>query len=166
MYKEKGFGSNLESFQEHRGMSVYVRDPLKFHTHIHNNMSCVNNSFIEEVLNCEYKKVRNLPASSSGWFKATDNLSGTDIYGNPENDGEEWSKSWSNDGKEFLFLSGDLRDWLITATINVVEKKYENYQRRIRRSSVSNFPSQSKWYNRFENTEDPMISLKDYDISN
>jgi hypothetical protein len=75
MYREGSSGSDL-IFQNRSGMSVYVRDPIHNHSHINDRLRCVNNTMIEEGLNCGYKKVRNLPASSSAWFKANDNLGG------------------------------------------------------------------------------------------
>ena len=66
----------------------------------------------------EYKRVRHVPASSTKWHKAKDNLEITEAYNEVLAGGEEtWSKTLSDFEdfdyfNEFLFASGDKTVWM------------------------------------------------------
>ena len=90
-----------------------------------------------ESLHCGYHidgggwtLVRHVPGGSSKWHPATDNLAGTDVYGDSTTgpmSGEAWSIPFElsvNNYDEFLFVSGDCLHWLI-AKKDVVIANYD-----------------------------------------
>ena len=89
----------------------------------------INPSLIWIILDClhcgyyldngGWSLVRHAPGGYDKWHPATDNLAGTDVYGNPAN-GPMSREAWSivfdvavSGYDEFLFSSGDCSMWLI-----------------------------------------------------
>ena len=61
-----------------------------------------------------WQLVRFLPDGLVSAFSSTDNLVGTDIYGNPSDFTSEWSIEFQSGGyDEYLFVGGNFVDWLI-----------------------------------------------------
>jgi len=59
-----------------------------------------------------WKKVRHVPQGEL-FHPGNDNLMGTNLYGNPEDDSQAWSIKWKlSDFDEFLFISGNGNSWL------------------------------------------------------
>lgn len=111
--------------------------------------------------------VRTLKPKSSKWFAATDNLAGTDVYGDPTlGVHASWSipfdaamPGWD----ELLFLTGDCERYLVT-TKAMVSGNYDlSTTRSITKSSVSATSYDAKWVNRANSAEDPWISMNDHD---
>ena len=111
--------------------------------------------------------VRTLKPNSSKWFAATDNLAGTDVYGDPTLGVQaSWSipfdaamPGWD----EFLFLTGDCERYLVT-TKAMVSGNYDlSTTRSIIKSSVSATSYDATWMNRANSAEDPWISMNDHD---
>ena len=108
--------------------------------------------------------VRSIPAQDK-WFKATDQLMGTDKYTKSSG---EFSNSYDiNSVSEFKFESGDKTHFLIASKEAVIgSKPYANDPRNIKSSSINNKSYKAKWYRRIANKEDPWISIKDHSFSN
>jgi len=103
----------------------------------------------------------------ASWHEATDRLRGTDVYGNPQYMSEPWSVYWNSDHfNEFLFASGDFKNWAIIRKSDLVgedgEKYYSNVDIDIQLSSVSCQPYKAKMYRRKGNHEDPWVSIRDH----
>ena len=108
--------------------------------------------------------VRSIPAQDK-WFKATDQLRGTDKYREPS--GEFSNRYDINLVDEFKFESGDKTHFLIASKDAVIgSKPYANDPRTIKSSSINNKSYKAKWYRRIANKEDPWISIKDHSFSN
>ena len=109
--------------------------------------------------------MRHVPAGNN-WHKATDNLAGTEEYGDPR-DGPDSTQAWSIKFDEaifdqFLFSTGDCSKWLIT-TWQAVRAPAADEPRQIIKSSTSADPYTAKWYNRPGGpAEDPWVSLTDH----
>ena len=59
-----------------------------------------------------WRHVRHVPAGNT-WHPATDQLKGTDVYGDSTNDGVAWSKKFSDvPFDQFMFATGDGSKWL------------------------------------------------------
>merc|ERR1711988_1373993 len=96
------------------------------------------------------------------WYPATDQLRGTDVYG------QKGSHSWSINFNsavpgynEFLFATGDCKKWLVAKKSSVMGW-YSNSHRTIQASSTNSRPYSARWYRRSGNKEDPWISLNDH----
>ena len=59
--------------------------------------------------------MRHVPQGSR-WHPATDDLWGTQQYGDPEDDSGPWSVLWKlEETDEFLFASGNMKYWLVVS---------------------------------------------------
>ena len=59
--------------------------------------------------------MRHVPQGST-WHPATDDLRGTQEYGDPEDDSRPWSVLWTlEDTEDFLFASGNMKYWLVVS---------------------------------------------------
>jgi len=109
-----------------------------------------------------WSHVRHVPSGYT-WHPATDQLMGTDVYGDPNNMNEAWSVKFDqNDFNQFLFSTGDCSKWLITGKGDVLGDFYSDQDRQVKRSSTSSTPYTAKWYRRKGAREDPWISLTDH----
>ena len=60
-----------------------------------------------------WTKVRHT-AQGNNWGPFRDQLKGTEVTGNPENDAQSWSVKFDDqDYSEILFASGDLTKWMV-----------------------------------------------------
>jgi hypothetical protein len=115
--------------------------------------------------------VRTLAPKSKAWFAATDNLAGTDEYGDPGLGlGASWSIPFDTavpNYDEFLFLTGDCERFIVSKKNQVVGENYDlETTRSIVRSSISTTTYQAKWTNRKDFQEEPWVSLNDHDHFN
>jgi len=112
-----------------------------------------------------WKLVRHVPPGTM-WHKATDQLRGTDKYGDPNGHSEFSVKFIHEIFHEFLFSTGDCSKWLIAKKKEVIGDDgnlfYANAERQILKSSKSNIPYKAKWYRRRGAREDPWISIIDH----
>ena len=76
--------------------------------------------------------------------------------------------------KDFLFITGDRKKWLVASVDAVFGERdvnsgnflgYSNENREIKISSTSSEPYQALWYNRKSSPEDPWISLTDHSLA-
>jgi len=101
------------------------------------------------------------------WHPATDQLTGTDLYGTKAgpNSSSAWSIPFNTvDYDEFMFTTGDCSKWLVTKKDTVLQW-YSNGHRQIESSSISDKPYEARWYRRTNNKEDPWITLRDHSTS-
>ena len=136
--------------QQHGGLDVFVRDAGP-------NMEAVTGEK-------GWRRVRHLPATSTAFHPATDDLAGTDTYGDPDDDSTAWSVPFGA-FDEFLFATGDGRHWLIATPEAVNGENYENAPRDINKSSYNSIPYTAQWYFRSTVPSDPAIATKSYDLS-
>jgi len=75
-----------------------------------------------------WRRVRHVPQGDT-FHSATDDLKGTDVYGNPEDDSQPWSIKFKlTDFDEFLFISGNGNLWLrLTKVALIGEDGYKFY---------------------------------------
>jgi len=110
--------------------------------------------------------VRHVPAGNQ-WYKATDQLAGTQSYGNFEGGplgSEEFSVKFDTVAfSEFLFATGDCSKWLVAKKSEVTGGFYTNQNKQILKSSKQSAAYYAKWYRRSGSLEDPWISLTDHD---
>lgn len=96
------------------------------------------------------------------WHQATDQLTGTQAYGIPFNDNNNWSIKYSHMiYNQFMFTSGDGKYWMIVDKGQVISW-YHNGVRQIVKSSRHKGASSGRWYRRGGVREDPWISLGNY----
>jgi len=117
----------------------------------------------------ENQLVRHVPQGAI-WHEATDRLRGTDVYGDPKCMSEPWSVYWESEQfNEFLFASGDFKNWAIIRKSDLIgddgEKWYSNTNIDIQLSSKSCLPYKAQMYRRKGNKEDPWVSLRDHGTS-
>merc|ERR1711990_806955 len=112
----------------------------------------------DEIDGGDWEMVRHQPKGSK-WGPATDQLAGTDVYGNPDDDSKPWSVKFADkDFEEFLFATGDMKKWAVMEK-DVVLGWYANQQRKIEHSSLNANGHTAAMYRRKPNKEDPWISL-------
>ncbi len=112
-----------------------------------------------------WRLVRYLKDGSTTWHQATDNLQGTDVYGNPN----DFTNSWSipfGEYDELCIGTLDLSYW-VYFNKEQISTNYNNKEKTVYKSSLYNFKHNIKWYNREDNSqgniyEDPQISLKNH----
>jgi hypothetical protein len=92
-----------------------------------------------------WTEIKYLPGTATLWFP-----------------GDE---TWNYTGTEFLFTRGDFSVWLMCDKFQAVGENYTNTPRTITRSSISATPYTAIWFNRGTLALDPVISLRDSDIS-
>ena len=113
-----------------------------------------------------WKLVRSLKPNATSWHAATDDLAGTDVYGDPWTgiDGS-WSIRFNGavpNYNQFLFLVGNCQTWLITTVDSAIGMNYVNSPRSIIKSSVSPYAYSARWYNRYNVETDPVLSTTDH----
>ena len=59
--------------------------------------------------------------------------------------------------------SGDEKKWLIASRVSVIGSWYENEERDILKSSISDTPYKAKWYRQKTDKNAPWVSLIDHD---
>ena len=120
----------------------------------------------EDIAGGGWHLVRHAPPGDR-WHGASDNLAGTDEYGDPAGGptgAEEWSVKFDETPhNQFLFMTGDCLKWLIATKEAVLGESYSDALRDIVMSSKSENPYKAKWYNR-DNCcpEDPWISISNH----
>jgi hypothetical protein len=111
-----------------------------------------------------WRLVRHLPPTSTTWHPATDDLTGTDTYGDPNVDSSPWSVPFGS-FDEFLFATDDGVHWLMATKGAVIGSYYDNAKRSIIKSSVSSTTYEAIWYRRPGGMSvapiNPWISTKD-----
>ena len=76
-------------------------------------MMLPNAEYVDEIDGGGWMHVRHLPKSMK-WYKAKDQLAGTEEYGTPYDEDQEWTIPFNNvEFNQFLFSSGDLKKWLV-----------------------------------------------------
>ena len=112
-----------------------------------------------------WRLVRHLPSTATAWHPSTDDLQGTDTYGDPSDDSVAWSVPFNlSHVGEFLFASGDGSSWLITKKSNL-ECCYSNQLKDVERSSTSATPYQARWTHSDGSSNAPWVSLTDHDTA-
>ena len=134
-----------------------------------NNVT-TNTNDCENIDGGGWKLVRRVTSNYGRWHPATDDLSGTDVYGRYDNNSQSLINSYSIkfntiQFNQFLFAYGDCSGWLVTTKFEAIGEYYSNENRCILNSSISNIPYGARWYNRATNSEDPWISLQDHSTS-
>lgn len=117
-----------------------------------------------------FKLVRHTDGHVHGRTKASmhparDQLRGTEDYGTQSSDYQangDWSVKFDKaEFDEFLFTTGDLQDWLISAK-DQVWGYYQNGQRTVKCSSTNPHTYKARWYRRQNKKQDPWIGLADH----
>jgi len=97
------------------------------------------------------------------WFKARDLLEGTEEYGDPKKDDEEWSIKFKDANfNQFLFATGDFKKWMVSGKEATTGEYYNNKYKMIQKSSKSDEPHHARWYRCQGAKEYPYLSLVDY----
>ena len=120
--------------------------------------SCTTFDFIEGC----WTKVRHT-AQGSTWGPFDDQLTGTDVVGNPYDGSSSWSTKYDGlEFNQFLFASGDLSMWMVMKRDDVIGEWYTSDQREIQASSEN--PSvHTAAMNRVEGSlTDTWIGLEDH----
>ena len=89
---------------------------------------------------CDWKKVRHLPNGSRTWYKAVDQLRGTEVYGDPTDVSAEWSIQFDNTPfNQMMFANEDYSKWIVASKDEILPKftelAYNGVQRTWLRSS-------------------------------
>jgi len=160
-YMEESFADNCrlgtchrKMFEHQQGSSETVEVYVSDHISQQYNLS-----------GAPWRLVRHVPAGDR-WHPATDDLKGTDVYGDPKNMQEPFSiKFYQDDFNQFLFEDEDLKYWLIVNKKELLgengEKFYSNAKIPVIASSQSCVPYAPKMYNR-NIAEDPWVSIEDH----
>ena len=104
----------------------------------------------------------------SAWHPATDQLAGTEAYGDACGPTASctFSTAWSGSKfTHYLFATGDLQHWLIAERCQAECTFYSDEgqnERTILKSSLSASPYRAVWLRRATQNEDPWISLTDH----
>jgi hypothetical protein len=110
-----------------------------------------------------WRLVRFLPPTSSVWYSGNDNLEGTRQLNHATRlMTQEWTVLFGT-FNEYCFSTLNFAHWLYCTKDAVTGAFYDNSLRPILKSSTSNVPYSSRWYNRQGNSEDPIISIGHYD---
>lgn len=90
-------------------------------------------------------------------------LEGTEEYGDPKNDDEEWSIQFKDGNfNQFLFATGDFKKWLVIGKEALTGEYYNNKRKMIQKSSKSDEPHHARMYRCQGAKEYPYVSLVDY----
>jgi hypothetical protein len=110
-----------------------------------------------------WRLVRFLPPTSSVWYSGNDNLEGTRQLNHATRlMTQEWTVLFGT-FNEYCFSTLNFAHWLYCTKDAVTGAFYDNSLRPILKSSTSNVPYSSRWYNRQGNTgEDPWLSVGNY----
>ena len=94
-----------------------------------------------------WTRVRHSPATGN-WHQSTDNLAGSDVYGDSNNDSGEWSIKFDDlSFSEMLFTLGDKSTWMIMTKAQAVGDFYSNKSRNVLKSSYNSNSYTSKMFN-------------------
>lgn len=109
-----------------------------------------------------WELVRYMPRGNT-FHSATDNLVGTDVYGDPSDMSEPWSVMFATRNfNQFLFAFGNCEKWLIADADVVLDDFWGSAQREIYKSSLHDYSYTAEWLKRSHCCpEDPWISLYD-----
>ena len=110
-----------------------------------------------------WRLVRYLVDGSTYWHQASDNLVGTDKYGTPFDNTNNWSIPFG-EYDELCIGTFDLTYW-VYFNKDQINTNYSDTERTVYKSSLYNHKHNIKWYNRSGNAEDPWISLKNHNES-
>jgi len=112
----------------------------------------------------DWVKVRHVPASYGAWHPATDNLNGSEAYGDKTDDSQPWSIRFDSiDFDEFRFATVNQSHWVDYGKSHVVGSTYGcGTSRNILRSSTNaNGYSTTSTCNRSNSSgRDPLIAAK------
>ena len=89
-----------------------------------------------------WTRVRHIPQRDF-WYEGDDNLEGTDVRGDPNNNTASWSIDFEEAVPEFdevLFSSGTRSKWLMVTKEASISWFYSNSARQILKSSISETP--------------------------
>lgn len=115
----------------------------------------------DSIFGGNWELVRHQPALTQ-WGPATDQLSGSDVFGDSSDDSQPWTVKFDDkDFSEFLFATGDLQVWMVMEKDEVLDW-YANQQRSIEASSSNANEHSAAMYRRQGSLEDPWISLEDH----
>jgi len=120
------------------------------------------NNLINKTQVSDWRLVRYLPYNWPTWHQSSDNLLGTDIYGNSNDFTNPWSVNFGT-FDEFCFSTFDLSYWLYCTKDSVYG---DNIDRNIIKSSLYNYEHTKIWRNESSNPEDPLITLENFGSSN
>ena len=121
----------------------------------------------ESIDRGEWQLVRRVTTDHWVWHPATDDLSGSHMYGIYDNSAQSTNNAFSilfntTQFNQFLFAFGNCSTWLVTTKFAEICEYCDGKQRGIL-NNISNVPYSSIWYHREaeKNTsDDPLISLK------
>ena len=115
---------------------------------------------------CDFRLVRHLPVESPTWFKATDQLRGDEVYGDPTDQTSEWSIQFSKMYfNQFAFATADLSQFIIASNDEILNQGfYDGTKLNFLSSSDQQSPYESpaKQYYRLNYNRHPTISLSHY----
>ena len=110
-----------------------------------------------------WRLVRFLPGNATAWHPINDNLVGTTTYGTAYDYTNAFSVEFG-DFDEFMFSNANMRNWLHATREQAIGVTYDNTQRTIIKSSISNNSYEARWYNRSAG-HDPLITVEDWSVS-
>ena len=110
-----------------------------------------------------WRLVRFLPGNATTWHPINDSLVGTTTYGTAYDYSNAFSVEFG-DFDEFMFSNANMRNWLHATREQVIGGTYDNAQRTIIKSSISNNSYEARWYNR-STGHDPLITVEDWSVS-
>ena len=110
-----------------------------------------------------WRLVRFLPGNATTWHPINDSLVGTTTDGTAYDYSNAFSVEFG-DFDEFMFSNANMRNWLHATREQVIGGTYDNAQRTIIKSSISNISYEARWYNR-STGHDPLITVEDWSVS-
>ena len=70
---------------------------------------------------CRWKNVRHIPDGQRNWFKAIDKLKGSEVYGDPTVDTQEWSIQFDNiPFNQIMFANEYFTKWVVAEKEEVI----------------------------------------------
>jgi len=109
-----------------------------------------------------WRLVRFLPPKSAGWYSGNDHLEGTLLRGTAYDYNMEWSIPFG-ELDEFCFSTLNFLHWLHCTKDAAIGQIYDSVARPIQRSSTSEVPYTSTWFNRGTvSSADPLISISSF----
>lgn len=148
---------------------VHDNDPVVYNDNIrtlpvYDNRTDSLQKAAEEVSGVKgWRLVRFLPGNATTWHPVNDSLVGTTTYGTAYDYTNAFSVEFG-EFDQFMFSNGNMRNWLYATRDQVIGQSYDNAQRTIIKSSISNTSYKARWYNR-SSSIDPLISIEDWSVS-
>ena len=131
---------------------------------VYDNMTDSLQKAAEDVSGVKgWRLVRFLPGNATTWHPVNDSLVGTTTYGTAFDYTNAFSVEFG-DFDEFMFSNANMRNWLHATREQVIGGTYDNAQRTIIKSSISNNSYEARWYNR-STGHDPLITVEDWSVS-